>query len=53
VHKKIIWVAVRLPGERPGEQGDHQELPDVLAAAAEDGGRLAPSNAMPPGLLKP
>ena len=39
VHKKIIWVAVRLPGEAPGQRvADGEELPDVLAVAAEDSG---------------
>ena len=31
VHKKVVWVAARLPGERPGER-QHQ----LLGAAAID-----------------
>ena len=38
VHKKVIWGAVRLPGAVRRAQGDRQELQDVLAVAAEDGG---------------
>ena len=38
VHKKVIWVAVRLPGQGPGRaRGDRAEVQDVLAVAAEDG----------------
>ena len=38
VHKKAIWVAVRLPGQGPGwARGDRAEVQGVLAVAAEDG----------------
>ena len=39
VHKKVIWVAVRVPGGEPGERRVLvKSFADLLAAAAADGG---------------